>query len=94
MEVGQLKAVLGGAGSLRAAGRVGSANVTLAGSGSFDSPNLMAGDASITSGGSGTVRAAVTNTAHIKTFGSGGIHLSGGAKCTVNKAGSGVVDCS
>jgi hypothetical protein len=94
MDVDELKAELAGSGSLRAAGQVGTANLMVASSGSFDSPELTAQDADITSVGSGAVRANVTHTATIKTLGSGGIQLTGGAKCSVNKSGSGDVRCS
>jgi len=85
---------LAGSGEMRAAGQVGSANVRLASSGSFDSPKLTIRDANIMSAGSGTFRAAVTNTADIQSLASGDIVLTGGAKCNVSKAGSGGVRCS
>jgi hypothetical protein len=94
MDVGQLKADLTGAGNLRAVGQAGSASLMVMGSGSFDSPNLVARDAHVTSGGSGGVRATVTNSAAIESFGSGGTLLRGGAKCSVSKHGSGNVRCS
>ena len=94
IDADELKADLAGAGSLRAAGRVGTASLVVVSSGSFDSPNLSARNADITSGGSGVLRAMVTETATIKCFGSGGVELTGGAKCTVNSGGSGHVRCS
>jgi hypothetical protein len=94
IDVGQLKADLMGAGSLQAAGQVGTANLTLGSSGSFDNPNLTVRDADITSAGSGSVRATVTKAAKIESSGSGGTILTGGAKCNVSKAGSGNVRCS
>jgi len=94
MDVDQLKAELAGAGALRTSGQARSASITLASSGSFDSPNFTARDATIMSAGSGAVRAAVTDAVEIQTLGSGGIVLTGGAKCNVSKAGSGSVRCS
>lgn len=94
MDVDQLKAQLAGSGSLRAAGKAGAADLTLASSGSFDSPDLITHDADITSAGSGFIRTAVTHSANIKAFGSGGIQLTGGAKCSVNGPASANVRCS
>jgi hypothetical protein len=85
---------LAGAGAMRATGRAETANVRLAGSGSFDSANFAARDASILSQGSGTIRTSVTDKADIKAMGSGGVVVTGGAKCTVRAAGSGKVRCS
>ena len=89
-----LDADLAGAGQLRAAGKADTANVRLAGSGSFDNPEFTARNATIMSGGSGTIRANVTNEADIKALGSGIVVVTGGAKCTVNSTGSGGVRCS
>ena len=85
---------LAGSGTMRATGRAGTANLRLASSGSFDNPGFTARDANIVSAGSGAIRAIVTNAADIKSLGSGGIVLTGGAKCTVSKMGSGNVNCS
>jgi hypothetical protein len=94
MDVHQLKAQLAGSGTLRAAGKAGTTNLTLASSGSFDSPDLVTRDADITSAGSGTIRTAVNHSANVKAFGSGGIELTGGAKCSVDGPASGHVRCS
>ena len=44
--------------------------------------------------GSGNVRANASDTAKIEIMGSGDVTITGGAKCTVDKAGSGNVICS
>ncbi len=82
-----------GSGEVRANGRAGTATLRLVGSGSFNNPDFAAGDASIISSGSGAVRATVTNGADIKIAGSGDVELTGGAKCSVSKQGSGNVHC-
>jgi len=41
-----------------------------------------------------TVTAQATGTADVSIMGSGDVELTGGAKCTVSKAGSGDVRCS
>jgi hypothetical protein len=97
--LGQVKAKaidvdLAGAGAMRAVGRADAATVSLAGSGSFDSANFAARDANLFSRGSGTIRTGVTDKADIKSMGSGGVVVTGGAKCTVSKHGSGDVRCS
>jgi hypothetical protein len=94
MDAQAVDVALAGSGEMRAAGQVGRANLTLASSGSFNSPKLTIRDAHIMSAGSGTVRAAVTRTADIKSLGSGGVLLTGGARCSVSKAGSGDIRCS
>jgi hypothetical protein len=99
LALGQIKAkavdvLLAGSGGVRAAGQVDTATLSLGSSGSFDGPNLEARDAKIMSSGPGTIRASVTDTADIKSFGAGGIVLTGGAKCSVTKLGPGAVRCS
>ena len=86
--------LLAGSGGVRAAGEADTATLSLGSSGSFDGPNFKARDASIMSNGPGAVRASVTHIAHIKSFGAGGIFLTGGAKCSVTKLGPGDVRCS
>ena len=85
---------LTGSGGMRAKGRVGNFNLRLIGSGSFDNPDFTARDANIVSSSSGVLRATVTHMAAIQSMGSGDIALTGGAKCSVSKTGSGNVHCS
>ena len=85
---------LTGSGGMRAKGQVGNVSLRLMGSGSFDNPGFTARDANIVSSSSGVLRASVTHKADIQSMGSGDIALTGGAKCSVSKAGSGNVHCS
>jgi Putative auto-transporter adhesin, head GIN domain len=85
---------LAGSGEMRAKGRTGTADLRLSASGSFNNPAFIADDAAITLGGSGHVRSTVKNSADIKSVGSGSVTLTGGAKCTVSKHGTGEVRCS
>ena len=85
---------LAGSGNLRATGNAERAALKVMGSGSFDSPDFTASNATIVAAGSGAIRAAVSNTADIESIGSGPISLTGGAKCSVSKMGSGNVHCS
>jgi putative autotransporter adhesin-like protein len=94
MEAKDLDVDLVGSGGMRAAGRADTANLRLASSGSFDNPNFAIRNASISSGGSGSVVTTVTSKADIKTAGSGMIVVTGGAKCSISRAGSGDVRCS
>jgi hypothetical protein len=94
IQTNALEADLAGAGQLRAAGKADTANLRLAGSGSFDNPDFTARNANIMSGGAGTVRANVTNEAEVKALGTGTVVVTGGAKCTVNATGPGGVRCS
>ena len=82
-----------GSGGMRAQGKARAMALNVTGSASFNNPDFTAREARIMQGGSGTVRATVTNIADIKVVGSGDIELSGGAKCNVSKAGSGDVRC-
>jgi len=82
-----------GSGGMTATGRTGKATLRLAGAGSFDNPAFIADHATIISGGSARIRAEVRTSADIQAAGSGVIQLTGGAKCTVSKLGSGEVDC-
>ena len=44
--------------------------------------------------GSGNVRGQATGTADVSIMGSGDVTLTGGAKCSINKMGSGSANCS
>jgi hypothetical protein len=93
IEATSLEADLAGSGAMRVAGRADTATLRVLSSGSFDNPDFAASNATILSGGSGVVRAAVSHSADIKSTGSGAIVLTGGAKCSVSKMGSGDVRC-
>ena len=85
---------IAGSGDIRVAGKAGSAKLDIAGSGDIDTPALQTIDSTISIAGSGNVRAHATRTASVTVLGSGDVTLTGGAKCTVEKHGSGNVNCS
>lgn len=85
---------IAGSGDIRAAGRTGKLSLDIAGSGDIDAPALESADAEITIAGSGNIRGHASRTADVTVLGSGDVVLTGGAKCTVEKHGSGNVNCS
>ena len=85
---------IAGAGNIRAAGKTGKLSLDIAGSGDINVPALQSVDADITIAGSGSIRGHASRTAAVTIMGSGDIVLTGGAKCTVEKHGSGNVTCS
>jgi hypothetical protein len=95
IEVQQFKASIAGSGSFKArAGKTQSATFDIAGSGDVDASGVQAQQAKIDIAGSGGVKANATGTADINILGSGDADVTGGAKCTVSKAGSGSAHCS
>jgi hypothetical protein len=95
LDVQQLKASIAGSGGFKAgSGKAQSAEYEIAGSGDINAGGVQAQQAKISISGSGAVRANVTGTADIDIMGSGDANISGGAKCTVNKMGSGSARCS
>lgn len=94
MNVQQLKASVAGSGSFKAGtGKAQSAQYETAGSGNVDAAAMQAQQAKITVAGSGGVRANAIGTADVDIMGSGDVSVTGGAKCTISKAGSGSVRC-
>ena len=85
---------IAGSGDIRAAGRTGKLSLDIAGSGDINVPALQSADADITIAGSGNIRGHASRTADVTIMGSGDVVLTGGAKCTVEKHGSGNVACS
>lgn len=85
---------IAGSGDIRAAGRTGKLSLDIAGSGDIDAPALQSVDADINIAGSGNIRGHASRTADVTVIGSGDVVLTGGAKCTVEKHGSGNVACS
>lgn len=85
---------IAGSGDIRAAGRTGKLSLDIAGSGDINVPALQSTDADISIAGSGNIRGHASGTADISIVGSGDVFLTGGAKCTVDKHGSGNVACS
>ena len=94
MEVDDANFAIAGSGDIKAAGRATRAGLRIAGSGDGDLSGLIAEEVDISIKGSGDVRAHATGTARVCVKGSGDVDLAGGAKCTINQAGSGSVRCS
>lgn len=94
IDAASVEVVSAGSGGMTAKGRAGKATLRLAGAGSFDNPAFVADHATIISGGSARIRAEVRTSANIQAAGSGVITLTGGAKCTISKLGSGEVNCN
>lgn len=95
VEVQSLKLNIAGSGSARAAqGKAQAATYDIAGSGSLDAGGVQTQQVKVSIAGSGGVRAHASMTAKVDIMGSGDVDISGGAKCTVSKAGSGNVRCS
>jgi hypothetical protein len=92
--VNQLALTIAGSGGVKASGSAKRASYSIAGSGDLDAGNLTATDADAEIAGSGSIRARVTGTAKASIAGSGDIDISGGARCTQSKHGSGSIRCS
>jgi hypothetical protein len=91
---GKTHFAIAGSGNITAAGTADAIDVSIAGSGDVDSRQLKAtrGDVSIM--GSGSLRGTVAGPVQVSLAGSGDVEIGGGAKCTVNKMGSGDARCS
>jgi hypothetical protein len=95
VEVSRLKLGIAGSGGASArSGRAQRAEYEIAGSGGVDARGLAVEDLEISIAGSGDIKANATRTADVDIMGSGDVDLTGGAKCTISKAGSGDVRCS
>jgi Putative auto-transporter adhesin, head GIN domain len=90
----KLKGDIAGAGDLVLAGKVDSADYSIAGSGKVDAAKLSATDAEVSIAGSGNLKLNATGTVDVSIAGSGDVDVIGGAKCTTSKMGSGRVNCS
>jgi hypothetical protein len=85
---------IAGSGSAFARGRAAEARYEIAGSGDIDAGGLQAERLKAEIAGSGGIKARATGTADVSIMGSGDVDVTGGAKCSVSKAGSGNVRCS
>jgi hypothetical protein len=95
IDVGELKLSIGGSGSAKAGtGKAQSADYSIAGSGDIRAGSIETQQAKVSIAGSGSVKAHATGTADVSIMGAGAVDVSGGAKCSVSKAGSGSVRCS
>lgn len=82
-----------GSGHVRAAGTANRLDLSIAGSGGADFSGLQSRSAGATVHGSGNVRLHATETVDANLSGSGNITVTGGARCSVDKHGSGEVHC-
>jgi hypothetical protein len=95
VDVQSLKLSIAGSGSAKARqGKTATADYSIGGSGDVDAGAVQAQQAKVSIAGAGSVKANATGTADVSIMGSGDVDISGGAKCTVTKAGSGSVRCS
>lgn len=95
LEVESLKLAVAGSGDVRArSGQSRSAEYSIAGSGDIDAGGVRSESAAVSIAGSGSINAEATRAADVKIMGSGDVVMTGGAKCSVSKAGSGDVRCS
>ena len=95
VDVGSLKLGIAGSGGAKAGtGKARSAEYDIAGSGGIEGAQVAVEDLKVSIAGSGDVKANATKTADVDIMGSGNVEVTGGAKCTTSKAGSGDVRCS
>lgn len=95
VNVGSLKLGIAGSGGAHAmSGKAATAQYSIAGSGGVDASGVTTTQLKVSIAGAGDVKAHATGTADVSIMGSGSVNVTGGAKCTVSKAGSGDVTCS
>lgn len=95
LDVQSLKLSIGGSGDVRArSGQSKSAEYSITGSGDIDAGAVRTETASVSVTGSGRINGQATGAAVVSIMGSGDVTLTGGARCSVSKAGSGNVRCS
>ena len=83
-----------GSGSGKFAGSADQVRYVITGSGEVDASNLKSRDVRLTIAGSGSLAANASGNVSGEVLGSGAARISGGARCSVTKAGSGSVACS
>ncbi|WP_162233527.1 MULTISPECIES: GIN domain-containing protein [unclassified Sphingomonas] len=98
MTIGQLQGgrttlTVAGTGTIAAAGSVRSLTLTIVGSGDIDVRQVQAADAAVSITGSGDIKAAIDGPARVSLTGSGSAMLGRGARCTVNRVGTGEAHC-
>lgn len=95
VDVGALKLGIAGSGSATAKqGKAQQAEYEIAGSGDVDAQAVQVQTLKASIAGSGGIKAHASGTANVDIMGSGDVNVTGGAKCTTSKAGSGSVTCS
>jgi hypothetical protein len=93
LQVDRAEISLGGSGSITAAGSARSLKVNMGGSGNVQAPGLHAASATVSSAGSGGIRATVDGPAQVSVVGSGTVDLGRGARCTITRMGKAQVRC-
>ena len=98
LHIGTLQAqraalAVAGSGDLRIAGTVPDLTVSVAGSGDAGLDRLNSQRATVSVAGSGDVRLHATETVRGSVLGSGNVAVTGGARCEVERTGSGSVHC-
>ena len=88
-----LELEIAGSGSGSIAGQTEEARYSIAGSGEVDASKLQSRDVRLTIAGSGSINAHANGTVRGEIMGSGDARISGGAKCSVDKMGSGSIVC-
>lgn len=94
LQVQRAKLAITGSGDLQAVGASGDVALSSRGSGDIDAAGLATKRATISTMGSGNVRAAASESAAISMAGSGDVSVTGTDRCTISKAGSGEATCS
>ena len=95
VEVGSLKLGIAGSGTASAdSGKAREAEYDIAGSGDVDAQTVQVENLKISIAGAGGIKAHASRAADVDIMGSGNVNVTGGAKCSVSKAGSGSVNCS
>lgn len=82
-----------GSGAMTLAGRVADATVTLGGSGRIDATALDVQRLRASADGSGEARLAATETATATSTGAGRLEITGRAKCSATRSGTGALSC-
>lgn len=98
MTIGQLQGdrtvlTVAGTGTIAAAGSVRSLALSVAGSGDIDVRQVQATEAVVSITGSGDINAVIDGPARVSLAGSGLATLGPGARCTVNRVGTGEAHC-
>lgn len=93
MQVGKADFSLAGSGNIRAVGKASNASISIAGSGNVNAASVEARTASISIAGSGNANIRALDKADVVLMGSGGGDVSGSAKCSLSKMGSGSLRC-
>jgi hypothetical protein len=95
VNVKSLKLSLAGSGDAKAgSGQAATAEYSAVGSGDIDARGVTVQQLTASIAGSGDIKSHATGTADVKVMGSGDVTVTGGAKCSFEKHGSGDIHCS